>query len=90
MPFDDIEVSARILLLVIGVFLSVTVFASIYNGYTSGEGIPGPVFVTFIMTRMITCIFLLELLAQMVDRFAPYGRVLFSSSCSASRKNGLL
>lgn len=70
MPFDDIEVSARILLLVIGVFLSVTVFASIYNGYTSGDGIPGPVFVTFIMTRMITCIFLLELLAQMVDRFA--------------------
>lgn len=47
MPFDDIEVSARILLLVIGVFLSVTVFASIYNGYTSGEGIPGPVFCYF-------------------------------------------
>lgn len=66
----DVVIGARILALIIGVFLCVTIFASLYNGSTTGEQVSPLIFVTFIMTRMITCGFLLELMTEIGDRFA--------------------
>lgn len=87
--FDDISISVRILLLIVGVFLCVTVFASLYNGYPSGTGQPSLVFIAFVLTRMITCGFLLELLAEMGDRFAVIHESAVLQQLLSQQKNRL-
>lgn len=64
----DIAFNARILLLLVGVLLCVNVFACLFDDFVAKVPFPPLAYMMCVLTRLVTCCFLLVLLREILDR----------------------
>lgn len=64
----DSSLSSHMLLLFIGVLLCVNVFACLFDGFVAGQQLPYLAYMMCVLTRLVTCSFLLMLLREIVER----------------------